>query len=123
MQTPKQIMQTTQQNTQQNKGKTIYQKNVQKMEKRINEVHRIYMVLLLCIFIFFVILDYIIAMETENKIKYFIILFITSIVIAGMIYKFYIEIEMNKYKNLHYWTTKPSKFVVKELKKIYRRAK
>ena len=98
-------------------------KNVRQKLERVNTAHRIYMVLLLCIFIFFVILDYIIAMETENKIKYFIILFITSIVIAGMIYKFYIEIEMNKYKNLHYWTTKPSKFVVKELKKIYRRAK
>lgn len=115
-------MQTTQRNKfshPQKKVKTKIQKNIQKMENRIDRVHRIYMVLLLCIFIFFVILDYIIAMETENKIKYFIILFITSIVIAGMIYKFYIEIEMNRYKSFSYINTKPSTFVVSEFKKIF----
>ena len=54
-------------------------------------IHRVYMFKLLCIFVFFIILDVIISMtlEDDEKLKYFIIFFVVSLILSYLIYKFY----------------------------------
>ncbi len=70
--------------------------------KRTSELHHIYMVFLLKIFVFFTILDFIISMEEKNKEKYFIIFFSTSILIIASIYYFYVMPLEKKYSGVSY---------------------
>ncbi len=76
-------------------------------------IHRVYMFKLLCIFVFFIILDVIISMtlEDDEKLKYFIIFFVVSLILSYLIYKFYFSRKKKDYLNTYaiHKKDKPSK--------------
>ena len=84
----------------------------EKLESMEIYIHRVYMFKLLCIFIFFIILDVIISMtlEDDEKIKYFIIFFIVSLILSYLIYKFYFSRKQKQFLDTYsLFHEKPSK--------------